>query len=328
MQDNLISIKNLNILLPEGSDRKFAVKNINLDIKAGETVCVVGESGSGKSLTARAVMGLLPAPHVRVENGEIIFGKKDLVKIDYETIRQIRGSEISMIFQEPMTALNPVMSIGSQIDEIFRFHVSMSYKERRSKAIELLQNVNLPDPYQIVNSYPHELSGGQKQRVMIAMAILCEPKLIIADEPTSALDVTAQDTVLNVLIRLSKEKDIAILMITHDMGVVARFCERVNVMYGGYIVEQADVKTLFSKPAHPYTSALLAATPDLSQPRQVLQAIPGTQRTRIGVQPNGCPFLDRCPFSKTECKTPPVLVEIIKGHKTTCHFAGQLDLSV
>ena len=160
MKEKLLSIENLSILLPEGSDRNHAIKNINIDLHAGETVCIVGESGSGKSLTARAVMGLLPAPHVRVENGKIIFGSNDLVKIDYESLRQIRGSEISMIFQEPMTALNPVMSIGSQIDEIFRFHVSMSSKERRNKAIDLLESVNLPDPSLIVNSFPHELSGG------------------------------------------------------------------------------------------------------------------------------------------------------------------------
>ena len=176
MSDKLLSIKGLSVLLPPGSDRTRAIDDVNLDLYAGETVCVVGESGSGKSLTARAIMGLLPAPHVRIGSGQVVFDDKDLVNIGYETLRQIRGSEISMIFQEPMTALNPVMSIGAQIDEIFRFHVAMNSKERRKKAVKLLENVNLPDPEQIVNSYPHELSGGQRQRAMIAMALALSPK--------------------------------------------------------------------------------------------------------------------------------------------------------
>ncbi len=264
MKENLLSIKDLDVILPEGSDRQYAVQNIDLDIKTGETVCVVGESGSGKSLTARAVMGLLPAPHVRVANGEIIFGKKDLVKIDYESLRQIRGSEISMIFQEPMTALNPVMSIGSQIDEIFRYHVSMSSKQRRAKAIDLLESVNLPDPYQIVNSYPHELSGGQRQRAMIAMALALSPKLLIADEPTTALDVTTEAQILSLIKEMQKRYNSGVLFITHDFGVVADIADRVVVMQDGLLVETGTVKQVLNNPEHPYTKSLIASVPSLT----------------------------------------------------------------
>ena len=264
MKDKLLSIENLSVLLPEGSDRNYAIQNVSIDLHAGETVCIVGESGSGKSLTARAVMGLLPAPHVRVENGKIIFGSNDLVTIDYEKLRQIRGSEISMIFQEPMTALNPVMSIGSQIDEIFRFHVSMTSKERRNKAIELLESVNLPDPSLIVNSFPHELSGGQRQRAMIAMALALSPKILIADEPTTALDVTTEAQILNLIKEMQKRYNSGVLFITHDFGVVADIADRVVVMQDGNLVESGPVEQVLNKPEHPYTKSLIAAVPSLN----------------------------------------------------------------
>ena len=275
MTENLITIKDLYVALPKGSDREFAVQNINLNIKAGETVCVVGESGSGKSLTARALMGLLPAPHVRVVKGKIIFGEKDLVKVNYETLRQIRGSEISMIFQEPMTALNPVMSIGSQIDEIFRYHVSLSSKQRRSKAIELLESVNLPDPHQIVNSYPHELSGGQRQRAMIAMALALSPQLLIADEPTTALDVTTEAQILSLIKEMQKRYNSGVLFITHDFGVVADIADRVLVMQNGILVETGSVEQVLNNPVHPYTKSLIKAVPSLTprKPREISKDI-------------------------------------------------------
>ena len=263
MTKNLLSIKDLSILLPEGSEREFAVQNVNLSLSAGETVCVVGESGSGKSLTARAVMGLLPVPQVRVANGKIIFGEEDIVKIGYERLRNIRGSEISMIFQEPMTALNPVMTIGSQIDEIFRFHVNMTSKDRIAAAIKLLEDVNLPEPAQIMNAYPHELSGGQRQRSMIAMALALGPKILIADEPTTALDVTTQAQILKLIKEMQNRLKTGVLFITHDFGVVADIADRVIVMQEGLIVETGSVKQVLSSPTHQYTKDLIAAIPKL-----------------------------------------------------------------
>ena len=267
MTKKLLSINDLSILLPTGADRQYAVEDIDLELNAGETVCVVGESGSGKSLTARAVMGLLPAPHVRVGKGEIIFGGEDLTKVTYERLRELRGSEISMIFQEPMTALNPVMTIGDQIDEIFRYHVSMSPKERAEKALSLLVDVNLPDPEKIIDAYPHELSGGQRQRSMIAMALALGPKILIADEPTTALDVTTQAQILELINDMQKRLDTGVLFITHDFGVVADIADRVIVMQHGKIVETGTTKQVLQSPKHPYTKSLIAAIPRL-KPRK------------------------------------------------------------
>ena len=264
MKNLLLSIDDLSILLPEGSDRDYAVQGASLKLHAGETVCVVGESGSGKSLTARAVMGLLPAPHVRVGSGEINFNGEDVTKISAERLREIRGSEISMIFQEPMTALNPVMSIGDQVDEIFRYHVSMSKKERAEKAIKLMEDVNLPDPHQIINAYPHELSGGQRQRAMIAMALALGPKILIADEPTTALDVTTQAQILKLIKDMQGKLDTGVLFITHDFGVVADIADRVVVMQEGKIVEAGTAKQVLNKPQHDYTKSLIAAIPKLN----------------------------------------------------------------
>ena len=267
MTQKLLSINNLSIQLPTGADRQYAVEDIGLELHAGETVCVVGESGSGKSLTARAVMGLLPAPHVRVDKGEIIFGDEDITKVSYERLRGLRGSEISMIFQEPMTALNPVMTIGDQIDEIFRYHVSMSAKERAKKALSLLVEVNLPDPAKIIDAYPHELSGGQRQRSMIAMALALGPKILIADEPTTALDVTTQAQILQLIKDMQKRLDTGVLFITHDFGVVADIADRVVVMQDGKIVETGTAKQVLQTPTHPYTKSLIAAIPRL-KPRK------------------------------------------------------------
>ncbi len=266
MTKKLLEIKDLTIALPEGSERRHAVMEVNLDLSPGETVCVVGESGSGKSLTARAVMGLLPAPHVKVEKGEIDFIGEDITKVGYERIREIRGSEISMIFQEPMTALNPVMSIGNQIDEIFRFHVNITSKERFNKAISLLEDVHLPDPVQIMEAYPHELSGGQRQRAMIAMALALGPKILIADEPTTALDVTTQAQILKLIKEMQANHDTGVLFITHDFGVVADIADKVAVMQEGRIVETGTVKKVLNSPEHSYTQALISAIPKL-QPR-------------------------------------------------------------
>ena len=267
MSTPLLSISDLSILLPDGADRCNAVAEVALTLHSGATVCIVGESGSGTSLAARAIMGLLPAPHVRVGSGVIDFGGEDLTKVDYERLRNIRGSEISMIFQEPMTALNPVMTIGDQIDEIFRFHVSMPSEERQKRALGLLEDVNLPDPSRIMAAYPHELSGGQRQRSMIAMALALGPKILIADEPTTALDVTTQAQILRLIKDMQRRLGTGVLFITHDFGVVADIADRVIVMQEGLIVESGTSLQVLNKPKHKYTKSLIAAIPRL-KPRK------------------------------------------------------------
>ena len=264
MTDSLLTISNLDIALPEGSERTLAVENLSVDLAPGETLCIVGESGSGKSLTARALMGLLPAPHVKVSRGAIDFCGEDLTQVSERRLREIRGSEISMVFQEPMTALNPVMTIGSQIDEIFRFHANMSAQQQRQRAVELLDSVQLPDPKQIVSAYPHELSGGQRQRAMIAMALALEPKILIADEPTTALDVTTQAQILKLISDMQAVHKTGVLFITHDFGVVADIADRVAVMQYGRVVETGTVDKVLNHPEHPYTQALIASVPSLT----------------------------------------------------------------
>jgi peptide/nickel transport system ATP-binding protein len=238
--------------------------DLNLDLAPNEILCIVGESGSGKSLTARAVMGLLPKPHVRVVGGSIRFNDENLADVSDARFREIRGSDISMIFQEPMTALNPVMTIGDQIDEVFRFHESMRRKERRSRALALLADVHLPDPEHIMRAYPHELSGGQRQRAMIAMALALDPKILIADEPTTALDVTTQAQILKLIKEMQAKHNTGVLFITHDFGVVADIADRVAVMQHGKVVETGTVDEVLNAPKHPYTQALIAAVPSLT----------------------------------------------------------------
>ncbi len=263
MSERLLDISDLHVALPEGSERRYAVEAVDLDLAPNEILCVVGESGSGKSLTARAVMGLLPRPHVHVAKGAIRFGEEDLTRVSEARLRAIRGSDISMIFQEPMTALNPVMTIGNQIDEVFRYHTGMKRKERRERAIALFDDVHLPDPGQIVDSYPHELSGGQRQRAMIAMALALDPKILIADEPTTALDVTTQAQILKLIKELQAAHDTGVLFITHDFGVVADIADRVAVMQQGRLVEAGPASKVLNAPEHPYTKALIAAVPSL-----------------------------------------------------------------
>ncbi len=259
----LLDITDLHVALPPESQRPYAVEALDLSLKPNEILCVVGESGSGKSLTARAVMGLLPKPRVRISQGSVMFQGEDLATASDDRLRQIRGSEISMIFQEPMTALNPVMTIGNQIDEVFRFHERMPAKERRARALGLLEDVQLPDPEQSLRAYPHELSGGQRQRAMIAMALALDPKILIADEPTTALDVTTQAQVLKLIKEMQASHGTGVLFITHDFGVVADIADRVMVMQNGLVVETGTTDQVLRRPTHPYTQALIAAVPDL-----------------------------------------------------------------
>ncbi|MEO1548954.1 MAG: ABC transporter ATP-binding protein [Pseudomonadota bacterium] len=259
----LLDITDLHVALPENSQRPYAVEKLDLHLDQNEILCVVGESGSGKSLTARAVMGLLPKPHVRIAKGVVSFNGEDLAAASDERLRQIRGSDISMIFQEPMTALNPVMTIGVQIDEVFRFHEKMPGRERRARALQLLRDVHLPDPEQTLNAYPHELSGGQRQRAMIAMALALDPQILIADEPTTALDVTTQAQVLKLIKEMQAAHNTGVLFITHDFGVVADIADRVAVMQNGLLVETGTTEQVLRRPEHPYTKSLIAAVPDL-----------------------------------------------------------------
>ncbi len=262
----LLDIRNLSVKLPAGAERAHAVEDVSFSLQNNEILCVVGESGSGKSITARAVMGLLPAPHVSVAGGNIDFNGEDLTTAPESRMRQVRGGEISMIFQEPMTALNPVMTIGRQIDEVIRFHTKIRKKHRREQAIALIDSVHLPEPVHIYKAYPHELSGGQRQRAMIAMALAMEPKILIADEPTTALDVTTQAQILKLIKELQQGHDTGVLFITHDFGVVADIADRVAVMQYGKIVEIGSTDQVLNHPQHSYTQSLMKAVPSLVPP--------------------------------------------------------------
>jgi oligopeptide/dipeptide ABC transporter ATP-binding protein len=283
-----------------------AVNGVNFDVFKGKTVGIVGESGSGKSVTALAIMGLIPNPPGRVASGQILFNGKSLVDIEPSEMRKIRGNKIAMIFQEPMTSLNPVFTIGNQIEEVIELHQTHLTKTQRSaKAIDMLRLVGIPSPEKRVKEYPHQLSGGMRQRVMIAIALACEPDVLIADEPTTALDVTIQAQILELMKKLQKELGMGIILITHDLGVVAETCDTVAVMYCGQIVESADVDTLFNHPAHPYTKGLMDSIPSFDSTsghrKERLQTIEGMVPSLFNL-PNGCNFQDRCSKVTDECR--------------------------
>jgi peptide/nickel transport system ATP-binding protein len=274
MNDVALKVEGLHVTLPEGSDRTHAVEDVSFELRRGEVVCLVGESGSGKSVTARAVMGLL-APRVVASEGRILFGAEDLLRVSPDRLRAIRGAEISMIFQEPMTALNPLMTIGRQIDEVLRTHTDLSAPARRDRMLALLRDVHLPEPESLIETYPHQLSGGQRQRAMIAMALILEPKILIADEPTTALDVTTQAQILQLIRELQASHGTAVLFITHDFGVVAEIAHRVAVMQNGRLVEMDEAGRVLNRPCHPYTQRLIAAVPSLTpKPRAAVENRP------------------------------------------------------
>ena len=281
----LLDIRNLFVKLPAGAERSHAVEDVNFTLEANEILCVVGESGSGKSITALAVMGLLPAPHVRVERGDILLNGEDLTEVSAARLREVRGGEISMIFQDPMTALNPVLTIGKQIDEVIRIHATLQRSERRERALKLISDVQLPSPERIIDSYPHELSGGQRQRAMIAMALAMEPKILIADEPTTALDVTTQAQILQLVKHLQQSHNTGVLFITHDFGVVADIADRVVVMQHGKIVEINLADEVLNNPQHTYTKALIRSVPSLTprkaQPISTRQELEVNNLTKI-----------------------------------------------
>ena len=319
MDDTLIQVKNLQISFKYDGVMTPVIRGVSFDIKRGETLGMVGESGSGKSVTSREIMRLIATPPARIDSGEILFEGRDILKMSDDELRSIRGNRISMIFQEPMTSLNPVYTCGDQIMEVIRLHKGVSKKEARQMAIEMLREVGVQSPETRVDCYPHELSGGMRQRVMIAMALSCSPALLIADEPTTALDPTIQAQILQLIKDMKKKLNMSVLFITHDLGVVAQNCDRVVVMYAGKIVEVAEVCELFDHPAHPYTQGLIMSIPKMSSDVEELYSIDGSIPS-FGSLPGGCTFGPRCPYFTEECtKSEPVLKDIGGGHLCACH---------
>jgi len=316
---DILRIENLKTFFFTHDGTVKAVDGVNLKIKEGETLGLVGESGCGKSVTALSIMRLIPSPPGKIVSGKILFEGKNLIDLDEKEMRKIRGRKISMIFQEPMTSLDPMFTIGHEIIEVLKLHQGLKKDEARKKAIESLKIVGIPDPERRINEYPHELSGGMKQRAMIAMALSCNPALLIADEPTTALDVTIQAQILRLIDGLKKKFGTSVLIITHDLGVIAETCENVAVMYAGHIVEQTDVKTLFRKPLHPYTKGLIKSIPRLDIDIKRLDIIKGMVPNLLDI-PLGCPYHPRCDFCKDRCKKEiPELYEVEKGHLIRCH---------
>ena len=307
---SLLELRGLTTAFQTARGEISAIEDISFELNAGEILGIVGESGSGKSVTALTIMGLLPQPPARIAAGSVRFAGEELTTASPNRMEKIRGAGISMVFQEPMTSLNPVFTIGEQIMETVRAHERMSASAQRERAIEMLDRVGIPSATKRLNDYPHQLSGGQRQRVMIAMSLACRPKLLIADEPTTALDVTIQAQVLDLLMDLRDELGMAIMIITHNMGVIAEVADRVLVMYAGRIVEQSPAADLFDAPQHPYTKGLLACVPTLQQDRHRLIAIPGSL-PEPARRPPGCRFAPRCTYCIEACRTaiPPLVMQ-------------------
>ncbi|MDP2374551.1 ABC transporter ATP-binding protein [Reyranella sp.] len=313
----LLELKALGVSFATDDGAVLAVDGIDLALARGRTLGLVGESGCGKSVTSLAIMGLLPPENSKVR-GEVIFEGRDLLKLGANAIRDLRGARLAMIFQEPMTSLNPSYTVGDQIVEAIQRHQGLSAAEARARAIEMLRIVRIPSPEKRVDEYPHKLSGGMRQRAMIAMALACGPRLLIADEPTTALDVTIQAQILDLMRGLRRDTGTAIILITHDLGVVAEMADDVAVMYAGQIVERAPVRTLFARPEHPYTVGLLGSIPRLDEKRDRLPSIEG-RVPDMSRPPDGCRFAARCPFVEPDCRsTSPALVEVVPGHLTRC----------
>lgn len=314
----LLSVRGLHTHFTSEEGLVPAVDGVSFDLKRGGTLGIVGESGCGKSVTSLSIMRLIPSPPGRIVAGEIMFEGEDLLKKSNAEMRKIRGNDISMIFQEPMTSLNPVFTIGDQIMEAIILHQKLDKKSARDKAIEMLQLVGIPEPARRVDEYPHQLSGGMRQRVMIAMALSCNPKLLIADEPTTALDVTIQAQILDLMRKLRDELGTSIILITHDLGVIAEMVEEVIVMYAGKIVERTDVRSLFRNPQHPYTAGLLGSLPKLHEKQDRLQTIEGVVPSPFAM-PTGCRFHPRCEFAQDICKIEePLLMDVGGGHEAAC----------
>jgi oligopeptide/dipeptide ABC transporter ATP-binding protein len=315
---SLLSVEGLSVAFDTEQGERRVVEDVSFSVGAGETVGLVGESGCGKSVTAMSIMRLLPSPPSRAYAGRILFDGTDLLALPAGPMRGLRGNRIGMVFQEPMTSLNPVFSIGYQIEEVLRLHRGASRNEARRQSLDMLRHVGIGAPERRLGQYPHQLSGGLRQRVMIAIALICRPQLLIADEPTTALDVTIQAQILDLLRRLKREMGMALLLITHDLGVVAEMCDQVVVMYAGRIVEQAHSAELFRHPRHPYTAGLLAAMPRLTAKGGKLPSIPGTVPPP-GKRGIGCSFAERCPRALERCrKERPDLTAAGENHAAAC----------
>jgi peptide/nickel transport system ATP-binding protein len=322
-EDVILSVKGLRVEIQTGRGFVSPVRGIDFSLRKGESVCLVGESGCGKSVTALSLLNLLPNPPFRITQGEINFDNKDIIKLSPAQLCSIRGRKIAMIFQEPMTALNPVFSIGEQIAEAVYTHIRLPQKQVRQRVIEVLRQAGIPIPQDIIAQYPHQLSGGLRQRAMIAMALACDPELLVADEPTTALDVTIQAQILRLLNSLMEERGLGLLLITHNLGVVAQIAQRVLIMYAGKILEESGMEDLFGDPLHPYTKALLASVPyGLGEDTRRLTSIPGSVPTLDSIPP-GCPFQDRCPSRMDICRTTePVYSQISEERRVMCHLYG------
>lgn len=321
----LLQVKDLTIAFVEDKTQTVVIDKVSFLVNAGEVMCIVGESGCGKSVTALSILRLL-SPNAQVIDGSIIFNGNDLLNMSEKELDSIRGNEATMVFQDVMNSLNPVLTIGNQLTETIRIHMGYDKKKANEYAIEMIKKVGLPDAKTVMKKYPHMLSGGMQQRVMIAMALACEPKLIIADEPTTALDVTIQLQIMKLLVELQKEFHMSILLITHDIGLVAELADRVIIMYAGQFMEEAPVNRLFDHPLHPYTKALLESVPSIyDDPNKKLTSIPGTVPENYQ-DIEGCRFYGRCPYSIPSCMERQAYTELEKGHFVRCHRAVKEEI--
>ncbi len=318
LAEPLLRVEDLRVVFGPPNREQVAVDGVSFTLAPGEILGIVGESGCGKTLTALSILKLVPSPPGRIAGGRILLRGQDLANVDESAMNRVRGKEISMIFQEPMTALNPVFRVGEQISETLRVHDGLSRASAREGALKMIKRVGISNPEQRLNQYPHELSGGMRQRIMIAIALACRPQILIADEPTTALDVTIQAQILLLLRELQQELGMAVILITHDLGVVAQVVDRVVVMYAGRVVEEGDVAAVFERPAHPYTRLLLESIPSLDQQQERLQTIPGMVPS-LSDLPSGCRFHPRCPDVRPACREQaPVLFEVEPGHSAAC----------
>ncbi len=321
-REKVLEIKDLSITFMQNKEETRVVDSIRFDVHKGEVLGIVGESGCGKSVTSLSIMGLLPKKSSKL-TGEVLFQGKDLLQLSEKSLRKMRGNDIAMVFQEPMTSLNPLFKIGNQLEESLRVHQDLTKKQAKERVIQILRLVGLPRPEELYDEYPHQLSGGMRQRVMIAMAMICDPKVLIADEPTTALDVTIQAQILKLMKDLNQKLETSIVFITHDLGVVAEMCDRVMVMYAGQVVEEGSVLAIFKNPKHPYTKGLMKSVPDIRNKNERLYSISG-QVPRPGTVQKGCLFAGRCEYAMAEClEESPPLYRLQNSHQSRCFLARE-----